>query len=92
MALQMGALRDALMEAGASPEKAGAAAEEIAGHEAEFNRLQGGLDGVRLDIAALHSEMRVGFAELRGDLKLHNRLFGLIIAMFVAIMLKLFIH
>jgi hypothetical protein len=36
MTLQLGALRDALIEAGASPEKASAAAEELAGYE---NRL-----------------------------------------------------
>lgn len=33
MALQLGALRDALIDAGASPEKAKAAAEELAGYE-----------------------------------------------------------
>jgi hypothetical protein len=36
MALQLGALRDALIEAGASPEKASKAAEELAAYE---NRL-----------------------------------------------------
>jgi hypothetical protein len=38
MALQLGALRDALIEAGASPEKADKAAEEVASYE---NRLAG---------------------------------------------------
>jgi hypothetical protein len=33
MALQLGALRDALLEAGASAEKAGAAAEELAAYD-----------------------------------------------------------
>jgi len=33
MALQLGALRDALIEAGASPEKAANAAEEVASYE-----------------------------------------------------------
>jgi hypothetical protein len=48
MALQLGALREALIEAGASPEKANQAAEEVASYE---NRLAGvetklvGLDG-----------------------------------------------
>jgi hypothetical protein len=36
VALQLGALREALIEAGASPEKAAKAAEELAGYE---NRL-----------------------------------------------------
>lgn len=38
MALQLGALREALLDAGASPEKAAKAAEELAGYE---NRLAG---------------------------------------------------
>jgi hypothetical protein len=38
MALQLGALREALIEAGASPEKAAKAAEEVASYE---NRLAG---------------------------------------------------
>jgi hypothetical protein len=38
MALQLGALREALLDAGASREKADKAAEELAGHE---NRLAG---------------------------------------------------
>jgi hypothetical protein len=36
MALQLGALRDALIDAGATPDKASKAAEEVAGYE---NRL-----------------------------------------------------
>ena len=38
MALQLGSLREALIEGGTSPEKAGKAAEEVAGYE---NRLAG---------------------------------------------------
>lgn len=40
MALQLGALRDALIEAGASGEKAGAAAEEIAAYERDMADLR----------------------------------------------------
>lgn len=36
MALQLGALRNALIDAGAKPEMADKAAEEIAGYEREF--------------------------------------------------------
>jgi hypothetical protein len=36
MALQLGALRDALIEAGASPAKADKAAEELAGYESRL--------------------------------------------------------
>lgn len=40
MALQLGALRDALIEAGASGEKAAAAAEEIAAYERDMSDLR----------------------------------------------------
>lgn len=43
MALQLGALRDALIEAGTSPEKASKAAEELAGYEREFAEIKGDL-------------------------------------------------
>lgn len=39
MALQLGALREALIDAGASPEKANKAAEELAGYEDRFDGL-----------------------------------------------------
>jgi antibiotic biosynthesis monooxygenase (ABM) superfamily enzyme len=39
MALQLGALREALLDAGASPEKASKAAEELAGYEDRFDSL-----------------------------------------------------
>jgi hypothetical protein len=49
MALQLGALREALIEAGASPEKAGEAAEELAGYDSDLKLLKwmvGGIYGV----------------------------------------------
>ena len=39
MALQLGTLRDALIEAGATPEKAREASEEVAGYENRLTRL-----------------------------------------------------
>ena len=39
MALQLGTLRDALLEAGATPEKAREASEEVAGYENRPTRL-----------------------------------------------------
>jgi hypothetical protein len=41
MALQLGALREALIEAGASDEKANRAAEELASYETRLERLDG---------------------------------------------------
>ena len=43
MALQLGALRDALIEAGATADKANKAAEELAGYEHEFAEIKGDL-------------------------------------------------
>lgn len=40
MTLQLGALRDALLDAGAKPEKADRAAEEVAGYEREFAEIK----------------------------------------------------
>ncbi len=39
MALQLGTLRDALLEAGATPEKANEASEEVAGYDSRLTRL-----------------------------------------------------
>lgn len=39
MAMQAGALRDALVEAGASPDKAGKASEEVAGFETRLSSM-----------------------------------------------------
>jgi hypothetical protein len=44
MALQLGALRDALVEAGATPEKARAAAEEVASYEGRLSAIDGRLN------------------------------------------------
>jgi hypothetical protein len=44
LALQLGALREALIEAGASPEKASKAAEEVAAFEVRLSRIESRLD------------------------------------------------
>ena len=46
MALQLGALRDALLDAKVSPEKAAAAAEELAGFEHRFAASDSRLTGI----------------------------------------------
>jgi hypothetical protein len=43
MALQLGALRDALIDAGASPEKAERAAEELAGYDNRLAKVEADL-------------------------------------------------
>jgi hypothetical protein len=49
MAIQLGALRDALMDAGASPESAAKAAEEVAAYESGFTY-------IKIDLAAIRGE------------------------------------
>ena len=62
MALQLGALRDALVDAGASPEKAGKAAEEMAGYEREFASVRADIADVRADLRVLKWGQGVTFA------------------------------
>ena len=46
MALQLGALREALIDAGASPEKADRASEELAGYDSDLKLLKWMVGGV----------------------------------------------
>jgi hypothetical protein len=46
MAIQLGALREALIEAGASPEKAAKASEEVAGYDSDLKVLKWMVGGV----------------------------------------------
>jgi len=62
MALQLGALRDALEDAGAQPDKAAKAAEELAGYENEFSRVQQLLTSIRGDINLLRWMVGANFA------------------------------
>jgi len=52
MALQLGALRDAPIDAGADAEKANKAAEELAGYEREFADIKSELRAVKWGRAA----------------------------------------
>ena len=52
MALQLGALRDALIDAGASEEKASKAAEELAGNERGFAEIKADLRVLKWSQAA----------------------------------------
>ncbi len=74
MALQPGALRDALIEAGASAHTASDAAEAVAGYE---NRLSG-------------IEARI--ADVLGELKVQRALIGVLMAMAVAILVRVLLH
>lgn len=71
MALQLGALRDALIDAGARPEMAGKAAEELAAYDHQFE--------------VLRAEMREGFAKVREDFAKVDARFGQIEVQFARI-------
>jgi hypothetical protein len=51
MALQLGALREALIDGGASPEKAAAAAEEVASYENRLAKIEGDLNVLKWMVA-----------------------------------------
>jgi hypothetical protein len=53
MALQLGALRDALIEAGATPGKADKAAEELAGYEGRLGGMDTRLERLAGDVRLL---------------------------------------
>jgi hypothetical protein len=53
MPLQLGALRDALLSAGAPPDKADKAAEEMAGYESRFSKVEADLYVVKWMLAVL---------------------------------------
>jgi hypothetical protein len=53
MPLQLGALRDALLSAGAPPDKVDKAAEEMAGYESRFSKVEADLYVVKWMLAVL---------------------------------------
>jgi hypothetical protein len=63
MALQLGALRDALIDAGAKPDKADKAAEELASYDTRIN-------GIDLKLIELGSSVRLVQAMLGVNLAL----------------------
>jgi hypothetical protein len=72
MALQLGALRNALIEAGATPVSADKAAEEVAGYEREFYSLRSdmarGFDSVRSEMSSDRAEVAREFNAVRSEM------------------------
>ena len=62
MAPQLGALRAALIDAGASDKSANKAAEELAGYQSEFSKVYEQFASVRGEINLLRWMMRVNLA------------------------------
>ena len=61
MALQLGATRAALLEAGASSDAADKASEELAQHETRFSVLEGDIKVIKWMIGAQIALMLAGF-------------------------------
>jgi len=85
MALQLGALRDALLGAGASAEKAERAAEELAGYENCFAGTENRLAGLESRLAAF--EERVN-----GRFNRQDWMIGFNLALTLAILWPVFGH
>ena len=98
-------LYDALIEAGASQEKARAASRAVADMEGHFAKIEKGLSELRSDvghqilafrshvdheISALRSDMNQGFTDIRGTLRLHNWMLGTGLALLIAVFFKVF--
>lgn len=103
MALQLGNLRDALKEAGASDESARLAAEEVAAYESKLASIEQRLANLdrqfaelRAQFVELRSYVDLQLAAVRSDIRLlrwmTGTLGGVIVAFQVAIFLKLFVH
>ena len=80
MAMQLGALRDALMSPG-DQDKANRAAEEVAGYENEFR-------SIRFDLSAIKVEV----AGLRGEQLLQRWIMVSVFGLLSAVALKIFLH
>ena len=99
MAIQLGALRDALVEAGASPATAGRASEELASYNAEFTSIRDDMRSGFAKVDGGFAKVEGGFAKvdqeltrLRGEINLLRWMIGTNSALCVAILLRLFIH
>jgi hypothetical protein len=68
MALQLGALRDALIEAGATPAKADKAAEELAGYENRLSSIDLKLERLTGDVKVVQAIGGIIVALLAGVL------------------------
>lgn len=88
MALQLGALNQALRQAGVSDDLARQAAEEVATYEDRLAPIDLRMGRIEQAIAELRGEVRA----LAGRLAAQQWVIGLTIALNIAILVKLFVH
>jgi phage shock protein A len=90
MTLQLGALRDALLDAGASPELASKAAEEAAGLETRFGATDKALADLSAQIDNRFAQVQSSFAAVDGRIETLQWMQGVVLASTGAIFIKLF--
>jgi predicted nucleic acid-binding Zn-ribbon protein len=90
-------LYDALKEAGASEEKAKAAAQAIADYEKHFVRMESKLDSIESEIKVVKSEIKSVKTEFESEIKVVKAelgiikwLVGLVIAGIISLIIKAF--
>jgi hypothetical protein len=103
MAIQLGALRDALVEAGASPATAGRASEELANYNSEFTAIR---EDMRAGFVKADQDMRASFAQVdarlsqvdsrfakvEGDINLLRWMMGTNLVLTVGVLFRLLTH
>ena len=89
-------LYDALIDAGASEEKARAASRAIADMQGHFTDIRTDISELRSEVRRDMSDVRRDVSELRseieGRLRLHDWMLGTILAFLVTIFFKVFSH
>ena len=100
-------LYDALIEAGASEEKARAASRAIADMEGHFAKIESDISRfdqkvereisrldqkIEMQVSELRSHVDQRFTNVEGSLRLHNWMLGTILGFIVAVFFKVFSH
>lgn len=88
MALQLGDLRDALLDAGASPAKADKAASEVAAYESRLGGVESAMAGLKGEMVALKAAM----AGLSGRVSILTWAIGLNVALTLAVLARILAH
>ena len=81
---------DALIESGASQEKARAAARAIAAYDKQFTEIDKEILSFRSEVSREFAHVQQEFADVRGTLKLHNWMIATNTAMLIALLFRVF--
>lgn len=92
MTTMVAEIYDALREAGASEDKARRAAEALAGYDDRFGKLEQRMSAIEGRMIAIEARVASLVSELTSLKWVVSTMGGVIIAMQIAIFIKLFIH